>query len=443
MLIKFSASNILSFNEKIEFNMTAGRSTSLRSHIVKEKSGNTPRILKGGIFYGANAAGKSNFVKAIRFAKKLVTEGTMADSIIPIKYFKLDKSKYGKPSKFEFEFMHNNTIYAYGFFLDSRLVLEEWLFEVGKTTEKKLFHRKTSMQGKVKVDFKVKFKKKADKQFLGFVAQGTRPNQLFLTEAQTRNVQYFSAPYDWFKNSLEILSPHSRITGLAPSFKIDKDFYEQFQKTLIALDTGIDSLVTKEIDLEKDIVEIPKELKEKISKKLKKEHTIAIVRGPNRRQYTVMRGKNNELIALKLLAAHKIKNSNEIIYFELNEESDGTNRLIDLIPALHNLTKGEKVFIVDEIDRSLHPNLTYKLFDFFFKSSKGIKSQFIATTHDSNLLTLGLFRRDEIWFIEKNKFGESKIYSLEEFKPRYDKNIKKGYMLGRFGAIPIIHDFDN
>lgn len=441
MLIKFSVSNAYSFNEETEFRMTAGRTTSrLGSHVIKGKSRNDPRILKSSILCGANASGKSNLIKAMSFAQKLIIEGTKTDSLIQVNPFKLDSSSENKPSGFKFEFMCEDTIYAYGFLLNSNFILEEWLIEIKKTTEKELFHRRTLKDGKVKVSFNAKWIKKKDLQFLGFVRQGTRPNQLFLREAVTRNVKYFSAPYNWFKDCLTILFPDSHIRGekLVYAVKTDKDFGDNLQKFLIAFGTGIDGLIFKESDLEKSNIELPVRIVKDIAMKLKEKNSEVVVRGSNKEYYIITMGHGNRLMIQRVVTQHRVKNSKENKYFELYEESDGTNRLIDLFPALFESRNKERVFIIDEIDRSLHTNLTYKIFDLFFMFSKDVKNQLIATTHDTGLLTLNLFRRDELWFIEKNKFGESKMYSLEEFKPRHDKDIRKGYKLGRFGAIPII-----
>jgi AAA15 family ATPase/GTPase len=134
---------------------------------------------------------------------------------------------------------------------------------------------------------------------------------------------------------------------------------------------------------------------------------------------------------------HKMVDCNDDVLFDTAEESDGTIRLMDLLPIVTKPEEDEsKVYVIDELDRSLHPNLCYLFIqDFLAKSGK---NQLIVTTHESNLLTFDLLRRDEIWFVEKDQGGATALYSLEEYAPRYDKDIQKGYLLGRFGAIPII-----
>ena len=146
------------------------------------------------------------------------------------------------------------------------------------------------------------------------------------------------------------------------------------------------------------------------------------------------------MIALKLISKHKLKNSDEEIDFQIHEESDGTQRILDLLPALVSLINHDRIFVIDELDRSLHPLLIKEFTELFLEHSQKQKSQLIVTTHDATLLDLKTLRKDEIWFIEKNQSGESQLYSLEEFRIRYDKNIKKDYLKGRYGAIPIFMD---
>ena len=158
--------------------------------------------------------------------------------------------------------------------------------------------------------------------------------------------------------------------------------------------------------------------------------------------YAIIKDENNKIKTYCLTSKHKMIDSDSFAYFEINEESDGTQRLIDLIPAIIDLFKGNKVFVIDELDRSLHPKLSNSILNIFLNGTSNVKSQLIVTTHETSLLNLKNIRKDEIWFIEKNKNGEASLYSLEEFKPRFDKEIRKNYLLGRFGAIPNVSEFE-
>jgi AAA15 family ATPase/GTPase len=144
------------------------------------------------------------------------------------------------------------------------------------------------------------------------------------------------------------------------------------------------------------------------------------------------------------MTAHLDNEGNEKL-FDIDQESDGTQRLLDLAPGLLDIFSGDKVYIIDELDRSLHPDITVSILDAFLNSDtdKSGHSQLIVTTHETNLLDQQLIRKDEIWFCQKNKQGESNLYSLEEYQPRFDNDIRKGYAVGRFGGIPLLSDFKN
>ena len=150
----------------------------------------------------------------------------------------------------------------------------------------------------------------------------------------------------------------------------------------------------------------------------------------------------NRFYKIAIQALHKLP-SGGTFPIELNEESDGTRRLLDFIPALHQVKKNDSVYVIDEIDRSMHPILVWKFLDFFLRSCTSSNSQIIVTTHESNLLDLELLRRDEIWFVEKDQNLSSHIYSLSDFRVRTDQAIQKHYLSGRFGAIPFLGKLEN
>ena len=138
------------------------------------------------------------------------------------------------------------------------------------------------------------------------------------------------------------------------------------------------------------------------------------------------------------MTKHKVTDKKKLEKFDTSDESDGTNRIIDFIPILMDLIKGDNVFIIDEMERSLHPNLIYDLLDLFLDKAENINSQLILASHESSLLTQKLLRKDEVWFTVKDNDGASRIHSLEQYNIRFDKQIRKDYLLGRFKAIPKI-----
>lgn len=446
MLIRYTVENFLCFNSRAEFSMIPGRGSLLRHHIIKAKNTNDIDLLKMAIIYGANASGKSCLINSMKFAQDFILDGINVDSNIPIKKFKLNDDAKLKPSRFEFEIKVNHENYAYGFSLDYERVIEEWLYKINKINEKPIFERNTGKNGKINIKFSnVSFKNKKEEQFLDFIGLGTRPNQLFLTECRQRNVFANVKNIDsilntikWFNNVLTIIFPDSKLQGLEFAFEKSSNLAESIKKFMKLFDTGIDDIELKPVDINR-IEDIPQEIKNDILSRIKTKSKMLVSNSAKNITYALFKDENGKLTAYKLYSKHKIIDTEDYEYFELNEESDGTQRLLYLIPALIDLYRDEKVFIVDELDRSLHPILSNSFIDIFLENTRTIQSQLIVTTHESSLLDLKRIRKDEIWFVEKNKLGETSLYSLQEFKPRFDKEIRRNYLLGRFGAIPNIN----
>lgn len=435
MLISFKVSNFLSFNEQVELSMVAGLTRSMTHHVIRAKDRNDLNILKAAVIYGANASGKSNLIKAMDFGRELIVKGIKAKRKITVKYFKLQNGSEKRLSEFQYDFKYKARIYSYRFSVNSDVVKYETLQEIRKGRDILLFSRETIDDDSTKVVFQENSKfTREELEFLNYVAQGTRPNQLFLTEAIERNVKYYQDVYEWFDKKLNIIFPSSQFAGLEDIFSIEKKSIKDLLRLpLKEFDTNIADICT----IETPLADMPEETRKKIEKAVTK-NDVAFAKSSDGQRYSFKLNTKNELVALKLCTMHNVKNSKQRIRFDLNEESDGTRRMIDLIPALTSLYEEEDIFVIDEIDRSLHPHITRKIIEMFLNKSPQNNNQLIVSTHESGLLDLNLIRKDEIWFVAKNKDGESNIYSLEEYKPRYDKDIRKGYLLGRFGAIPIL-----
>ena len=431
MLIRFRVSNFLSYKEEIEFSMIPGKS---RKHPEHKVSGGNSRhstdLLRCSIIYGANASGKSNLAKALSFMQDLVVDGTKINQSIQVKTFKLDRAYSDKSSRFEVEIRIDGKDYLYGFEITTKCVVSEWLYQVKLTTQDELFERHTTSDDTVVVTFGSSIPK-ADRnqEFLDFIAKGTRPNQLYLTECAEKNVPVFRPVYQWFSDTLTIVFPEAYVRIYEKVIDIWADFLMKF-------DTGICGVSLRPVEIGNKLSNSAQQnLQKSLSDKIKEETQVDL-KSPKGERIVVTLEDGN-LVARELVFRHKSINCDTEIDFNLTEESEGTKRLIDLLPILYTEVSEEQVYVFDELDRSLHPSLCYELIELFLAQSNN-HIQLIATTHESNLLDLNLLRRDEIWFIEKDQTGASKVYSLEEFTPRYDKDIKKGYLLGRFGAIPIL-----
>ncbi len=436
MLIKFEVANFLSFNEKIEFSAVASVERQHSDRITIDKT-TSRRLLSIAAIFGPNASGKSNFIKAIEFARDLIVKGTKVNEDIQIEAFRLDKESINNPSEFIFTIKVDEKCFEYGFKIDRTTIHKEWLIELTKTSEKVIFTRTADKAINISY-YRTKLSAK-DYQFLGFLAQGTRPNQLFLAESVERNAPHFKEVYEWFSDSLVLIHPDSQHAPFRMSFSVTKkDALKEFSSLVLKkLDTGIEELDGEEIPFES--LPFPPEIKQQIKAGLKN-NTRIFIQHPNGNRYN-LKFENNNIRVLKLIAYHKSKDEKKVA-FDISDESHVTQRMIDLLPAFHEMcsSKNKKVFIIDELDRSLHTLLTRAIIESYLSTcTNDTRSQIIFTTHDPLLLDQEILRRDEMWFLEKNEYGECTLSSLSDYKGvRYDKDIRKGYLLGRYGGIPQI-----
>ncbi|MBG1265728.1 AAA family ATPase [Nostoc sp. WHI] len=443
MLIQLTIQNFLSFRDEVTFSMVGVSSDQQHTnHLAENAAGKGRSLLPIAAIYGANAAGKSNLIEALNFVQNLVVEGTRSSKSIPVSPFKL--SDYNKqPSKFEFVFTYQETQYSYGFKLNREQIFEEWLYAIprGKKKEVMYFERITSEEKETSLDYGSVLKGRSDKgkQFLDFIAEGTRPNQLFLTEAIERNVQILLPVANWFRKVLTIIPAEADYRGLEIGILGNESFTKFLSEFIQFAGTGIDSISTEEIELDFDqhFPNIPKTVRENFLEKLAADDdSVAMIENPRGKRHLLVKSEGGQLSLIQLKTQHRHEDG-RLIDFTIEEESEGTQRLINLVPCLFVLKEEtEKVIFLDELDRRLHPLLS-RCFVKAAIDCREKSNQLIFTTHDTNLLDLDLLRRDEIWFVEKNQQSVSNLYSLAEFKIRPDLKIEKGYLNGRFGAIPL------
>lgn len=445
MLIRFFVENFLSFRERQTFSMLPGKMTKKSEHVTNPVGG--IRALKAGVIFGANASGKSNLIKAIAFGQKMVLRGSGSENTINFQNFRLDADYRNKDSRLEYEIQYGTKNYAYGFVFNRQGIVEEWLYEMTKTSEKKVFERDNRKKDNFDLSNLIKKNKSAEeRQFLKFIAKGTPDNQLFLTEIKTRKVRENVSDIsdvlnvlDWFQNRLKVIFPNDKYNqGLKFEIKEDEELLETFNQFLDYFDTGISGVCLEKVDIEK--VKIPNRILKNIEEDLlskQSEHSRASILSADNTTYFIS-ASNGTVDYHEFMTKHKVLGQVKEETFDTADESDGTNRIIDFIPLLMDLLNGNNVFIVDEMERSLHANLMYDLIDFFLSHCENINSQLILASHESTLLNQKLLRKDEIWFAVKNQNGASVFHSLEEYNVRFDKKILKDYLLGRFKAVPKI-----
>ncbi len=430
MLIRFSIENWQSFREQATFSMIAGPERQHNDRLARVKKYDL-RVLPTAAIYGGNASGKTNFVKALAFVQALVVRGTQPDDLIAVEPFLLDTEAVDESCTFHFELLIDELVYDFSFSVTSRSVVEEKLVRVTSTSETTLYHRK---KGKLPV----LHDSLKPKDFYKFAFRGTRKNQLYLTNAVSQNVEAFRPVYDWFKNTLVLLAPDSHIQQFEYYLQEEHPLHGIMNTTLSQLDTGISRLGAEEIPFES--IPAPEELLNNLKETLKEGNISRLHKRDSNERYVVSR-KGNALIAQKLVAHHRRSDASEI-KFELSQESSGSQRIIDLMPAFIDASSplNKKVYVIDEVDRSLHTLLTRQLLEAFLDSRRAdSRSQLIFTTHDVLLMDQQFLRRDEMWVTERDGEGRSQLFSLGEYKElRNDTDVRKRYLQGRLGGIPRI-----
>lgn len=453
MLVRFNVKNFRSFNEKLnletnqfqtqELSMLAGATRGKKEHLI---SVNDQEILKFSAIFGANAAGKSNIVKALKFIQYTVKHGHLPAGASE-EYCKTHADNITKPSYFELEMIINNQNYSYGFeyILNTGKLVSEWLILLKKDKEISLFEKNENSKN---YNFGGILKKY---DFFKVYSDGLDgSNSLFLTTMNRNTVglykkypeiQIIQDVFSWITNNLSINYPDNPIQTDVACLLDEKEF-SIFSDLLNSFGTGIKQLQKDPIDSQKFIEQLPSEMKNDILKAMdfvnqqnnQKAVMGAIIQKKDTDEIFVLKiYPNSNMEVYAILFEHQFYDQS--VKFKLVNESDGTKRLFDLIQLL--LDKDNKTYIIDELDRRLHPCLTYQFVKTYFTLCKQKNIQLIVTTHESRLLDFDLLRRDEIWFVDKNKYGESDLYSLEEYNERFDRKIDKAYLDGRYKGVPI------
>ena len=456
MLIQFSVKNYLSFGEETTLCMLPAKSRIKKDHIIHCSTGKNVSVLPLAVFYGANASGKSNFVKAFDFFRSLILGEIDTIKSIPISLFKLNEKNVDEPARFEIIFKHAGVLYTYGALLSSQTVYEEWLFAYYSSFEKKIFERITNNAGKTKVEAGPIFAKSVEgrQKSINLLASIIAPRKLFLTECLERGgISDLLKPIlYWFENCLHVLSPGVKCSTLPILAEQDERFLEFFNDFIVASDTGISTIKSKKekLDIDKHLKNIPEGFKKRLlndiekikASKLEKDALLAVYSPDN--YFNILIDKNGDTFFVELIIQHK-NDKGHNVSFEIFEESDGTQKLMHLAPMLKNALQHEQVYVLDDLDCNLHSLLSIAFLKVFMRgiTQNNARSQFIFTTHDTNLLDSNMLRRDEIYFVEKDKTGCSHITSLAEYKLSDGLRIGNGYLYGRFGAIPCLKNMPN
>lgn len=426
--------------------------TMISSNKIRKKNNHkicikNTSLLKYAVIYGANAAGKSNLVEVFKFMKYCVKNAIPAEATTM--FCKSQKENCDKPSTFELQFTIGDKFYAYGFSiqLSQRSVLSEWLHELYQNgSSRMLFEREYHKKPILGLDF-VQGTSDSNKLQTYLDDFDETSNHLFLT-IMNRGKKYnddsklffFKETYDWITNNINVCTPHSALAGF--EYYYDEASLTRINELIKIFDTGISKVIIEEISIDELSKELPAPIFDDVMNDLKEKAE----KDPAQKIAASMRSEDSffnieiERNKAPKITTIKLKHDKCFYDFKFKEESDGTRRLFELIDMLLNNSK-DRVYIIDEMERSLHPRLTAKFIELFDQIHINQKMQLIFTTHESSIMDQELFRRDEIWFVERDKKNNSNVYSLDKFKERYDKKLSKAYLEGRYGAIPVFSSF--
>ena len=430
MILRVTVENLFSFKEEAQISFVAGKSDKHPEQVCRAKKRDDISVLKAGIIYGANASGKSNLIKAVSLLQKIALGGVPKNELEPFKLSTLGN----KPSKVEIEFKVGGKYYAYGVEFSVRGIVEEWLYEINSRSDTEIYTRKVVADGNC-FTFGTITANDEEKQLVGFISKSTPKSDSFLSEYIKRNgkgIGAISEVYRWMKENLKIIFPKTKFEGLSIRVEKDKQFADATKSLLDYFNTGIVDI--RRVKVPKENIDLPKELVTDLLSEAEPGKGIIVASPSGSAIYFFESDENGATTIYKQNTIHKGEGDTEVA-FEMNEESDGSIRIMDFIPMLIDLRLNDAVYLIDEIDRSMHPMLSQKILEYYFRHLKADKdTQLIFSTHESNLLNLDLIRADEVWFVEKATDGASHFTSLAEYKPR--ENIRKGYLQGRYGAIP-------
>ena len=420
MLLQFSVENYRSYKELTVFSMEASSDKELPSNIVDEGE---EKVLKVATIFGANASGKSNLFLAITTAIlniRLSNQMQVGQPLYNISPFLFDEAMHNKPSKFEFVFRNNGTKYIYGFSATYNEIFEEYLYAYKSNRPTTIFERDERKENEV-----YRFTIPSIKKELEPLTSKNTKNKLFLATATEWNSKETRSAFDYFATKINTYSPvfESLLPQIGPLLdSSENESIKQFIKNLLkAADINIDDYIfeAKELPLDEFLSNIPPQL-----------------RG------AILASKNptTKNIEYTINTVHFV--DGKAFSMNISEESEGTRNVFGIAPLFKRAfeSTGETICI-DEFDKSLHPELVQYLIDLFNdKTINKCNAQLIISTHSTSLLSQDHLRRDQFYFTDKNQeTGESELYSLDDFSPRKREDIRKAYLLGRYGAIPNIN----
>ena len=419
MLVNFTVKNYRSFKQERTFSMEAG---SIKEHKESVINKGKLSLLPLAVFYGANSGGKSNLIQAISTMRYMVRRSVQLNEgdELPYDPFALDKVSDSQPTLFEIQFIKDEVLYRYGFEYTRKEIVSEWLYE--KQFGEKEYELFVRLRDLIDVSHK-RFPEGEGKEDL------TNSNRLFLSLVAQLKGEKSNSVMGWFRqcNVLSGIDSEGYEAFTLKMFLEHLNGADEAQEFFKTLQLGFTRFSVKKVDVPKEVLD---RAPDSVKAQMEKEWTTGNFVEP--------------------ITTHNVYDENGFVVGERNfhknqMESEGTKKVIEMSGPIFDTLNEGKTLIVDELDAKLHPLLTRNIVLLFMDPEKNQHgAQLIFATHDTNLLDLEIIRRDQIWFAEKDKVEATDLYSLVEFKDedgkkvRNDRDIKRDYIRGRYGAIPFI-----
>ena len=416
MLIRFRVENFRSLRDEQELSLVA---SSLTEHpdcvVVLEAPGIS--LLRVAAIYGANASGKTSVFSALKYMRTAVLESQRnwnPDGGVPRDPFLLDPEGQASPSVFSVDFLLEDVRYEYGFVVDSDRVLEEWLYAYPRGRRQEWFTREAGRPEEFKFSRLLPGENRS-------ISSLTRPNSLYLSAAAQNNHEALTPVYKWFSAAFKFVDEDNRehLWRYSADLLGDPAYREPMLRLIQMSDLGITDIDVTEEGLPEGTVRVLQALfadRPKLLEEFMEDPTLP-----------------------RVMLRHRNAADGGEVPLPFSEESRGTKALFSLSGAIVSTLSNGGLLCIDELDSSLHPLLAVEIVRLFNGSTTNpLNAQLIFNTHDTNLLDTSILRRDQIWFTEKDEAGATHLYPLTEFRARKQENLQRGYLQGRYGAVPFI-----
>ena len=424
MLIEFKFSNFRSFRDETVLSLEATGLGTFKNCLIQEKS---TKLLPGVAIYGKNGGGKSNVIRAFWLAVQFIKNAQRTQhekAEIPVMPFGLNDYSKKQPTSFDFIYVLNGIKYWYGFSATKEKIISEYLYHAPKGQKALIFSR-TGQDFSFTED-------KAKRNMIGEMVAG---NQLFFSVACTMNDSACVSAMKWFRECIFFSRDYTDIPKQLLEYAENKSMLKAITDYAKTADLGIDDMQfefdNKEIKDDNSFPEyIPEGIKEALTKFMN-----VLSETSNNSEVRLRMGE----VTAKAIHQGENKDGSKMLYsFDLSEESDGTRKLMSLAPAIESALQNGGILLVDELERELHPMLVnFIVSKFQSKNTNRKGAQIIFTTHNTELMNMELLRKDQLYFVDKrDNDGVSELYSISEFATRTTDNIRKGYLVGKYGATP-------